>query len=279
MKHKGLVGKVKIKSSKRLQVKFAEELPIHYVNQSGFNFDDPAHLEFIEEKIKEIKPVLIVFDPLYLMFGGDINSAKDLQSVLFWLLQIKIKYKTAIMLVHHYNKGSESNRGGQKMLGSVTLHGWVESAWYMRRNIDKEKMRGATDANLQIDEPSLVIMEREFRQAGSFPEIELAIKMGEYGTPGYEVSAEVYKENDLSSGDTSLSKQGLVKDTLYALLKQSSMPLTKREWVNSCSSEQLMGLSQKKVKDLIDELIQSGVVINLGVKGYKVNELVEYSNE
>lgn len=278
MKHKGLVGNIDIKNKRNMKVKFPNELPIHYVNQSGFNFDDPAHLEFIEKQIAEIRPVLVVFDPLYLMFGGDINSAKDLQSVLFWLLQIKIKYKTAIILVHHYNKGSDANRGGQKMLGSVTLHGWVESAWYMRRNIDKERLRDAADANLQIDEPSLVIMEREFRQAGSYPEIELAIKMGEYGTSEYEVSAEVYKEENLGQNDTNLSKQGLVKDTLYQMLRQSSIPLTKREWISSCSPEQLMGLSQKKIKDLIDELIQNRDVVNLGVKGYMINEDKEYIN-
>ncbi|MGL4253977.1 MAG: AAA family ATPase [Fusobacteriaceae bacterium] len=278
MKHKGLVGKVDVKGD-RLKVRFAEDLPICYVNQSGFNFDDQGHLEAIENMIKEVKPVLVVFDPLYLMFGGDINSAKDLQRVLYWLLQIKIKYKTAIILVHHYNKGSDANRGGQKMLGSVTLHGWVESAWYMRRNIDKERMRGAIDANIQIDEPSLVIMEREFRQAGSYPEIELSIKMGEYGTSDYEVSAEIYQEDSITNSDSNLSKQDLVKETLYHLLRQSTIPLTKREWINSISSEQLMGLSQKKIKDLIDELIQENYVINLGVKGYIANEKEEYTAE
>lgn len=278
MKHKGLVGKVEYKSDTKLKVRMPQELPIHYINQSGFNFGDPDHLDYVENLIKEIKPVLVVFDPLYLMFGGDINSAKDLQSILFWLLQIKIKYKTAIILVHHYNKGSESNRGGQKMLGSVTLHGWVESAWYMRRNIEKEKMRNATDANLQMDEPSLVIMEREFRQAGSYPEIELAIKMGEYGSSEYQVSAEVYKEDTITREDSNLSKQGLVRDILYKTLRQSAIPLTKREWVQSISTEQLMGLSQKKVKDIMDELILDKYVLNLGAKGYVINEDKDYEN-
>ena len=47
--------------------------------------------------------------------------------------KLKTDYKTSVLLVHHYNKGSAGEeRGGQKMLGSVVLHGWVASAWYIK---------------------------------------------------------------------------------------------------------------------------------------------------
>mgnify|MGYP006892267329 FL=1 len=37
-------------------------------------------------------------------------------------------------------------------------------------------------------------MTREFRNAGHYPKIELKLRMGEFGDPTYEVTAEVYSE-------------------------------------------------------------------------------------
>ena len=274
MAHKGLVGKVVKLNRRNLRVRYPQSLPIYYINQRGFTFDDEEQKKIIEDTVKEIKPVLVIFDPLYLMFGGDINSAKELQGVLKWLLDMKNNCGTAIMLVHHYNKGTGESRGGQKMLGSVTLHGWVESAWYMRRNIEKEKEREVIDANAQIDEPSYIILEREFRQMGSYPEVELSIKLGDYGTPDYEVSAEIY---DPEGKTQSIDKSSLVRDILYNKLKNSSVPLTRTMWVEMCSPEELMGVPQKKIKILIDDLVNDGYVINRGQLGYTVNDKVSYT--
>lgn len=273
MNHKGLVGKVMKINRRRLRIRYPQSLPIYYINQRGFTFDDEEQKRIIEQTVQDIKPVLVIFDPLYLMFGGDMNSAKELQGVLKWLLDMKNNCGTAIMLVHHYNKGMGEARGGQKMLGSVTLHGWVESAWYMRRNIEKEKEREVVDANSQIDEPSYIILEREFRQMGSYPEVELSIKLGDYGTPDYEVSAEIY---DPEGNTKAINKDNLVRDILYNKLKNSSAPMTRGMWIESCSPEELMGIPQKKIKTIIDLLVNGGYVINRGQLGYMVNDKVEY---
>jgi RecA-family ATPase len=272
MNHKGLVGKV-IRHKKHLRITWPQSLPIYYMNQQGFTFDDEDQRNRLEVLIEEVKPVLVIFDPLYLMFTGDINSAKDLQGVLMWLLDLKNKYNTAIMLVHHYNKGVNDSRGGQRMLGSVTLHGWVESAWYMRRDLEKEKERTALGANTKIEEPSYIILEREFRKAGSYPEVELSIKLGDYGSLDYEVSAEIYTEEDKGKG---INKEALVRDLLYTKLKTSAGPMTRGMWLECLSDEERMGVSQKKLKPMMDSLVSDGYVINRGNLGYMINDKVEY---
>lgn len=118
---------------------------IYFINQQGVTIDRDAAR--IEEAIQQVKPVLIILDPLYLMFTGDINSAQELQPMLAWALDIKHRYRAAVILVHHYGKGQGS--GGQRMLGSTTLHGWIESAWYLKKEGDR------------------VTLEKEFRGADS----------------------------------------------------------------------------------------------------------------
>lgn len=172
---KGLTGTVEKESKRKLSVEFAPEIPISFINNQGFAFDDPLQLEQLESVIADQKPILTIFDPLYLMFEGELNSAKDLQPILQWLLYIRNEYKTGIMLIHHWNKNGASSRGGQRMLGSTTLHGWTESSLYMNRVDDGSGKQAG------------VIVEREFRAAGMMPKLDLSITMGEFGDPMYNV--------------------------------------------------------------------------------------------
>lgn len=150
------------------------DLPITLLNNSGFMFSDPHDLKAVELKIREVKPRLIAFDPLYLMFEGDVNSAQQLTPALSWLMYLKQTYNCAVILVHHWNKHGESKRGGQRMLGSTILHGWTESAWYLALNPDattKQEIDGTEYSNV------LVTCEREFRGAGIYPKVDFGISM------------------------------------------------------------------------------------------------------
>lgn len=184
---KNLIGSTVINGHK-LIIKFPKELPIHFLNNFGYNFNDFNHREELEKEIQKIKPILVMFDPLYLMFDGDVNSAQELNPLLQWMLELKNKYKTSIMLIHHWNKNGSSSRGGQRMLGSTTLHGWTESALYLQE----------VDGN--------VVIEREFRAAGLKNKLELQIEMGDIGDPSYKVEfAEIEnKSNDKMTAITDL---------------------------------------------------------------------------
>ena len=75
------------------------------------------------------------------------------------------------------------------MLGSTTLHGWVESALYMKSSVDEEGPQPV----------SRIFIEREFRAAGLYPKLELQITMGDFGTPLYEPTLqEIIHTNTLS---------------------------------------------------------------------------------
>ena len=185
---KDLIGKVNWPS-----VTFPPDLPITFLNNAGYSFSDPLHRELLEDKIKELKPILIIFDPLYLMFEGDINSAKELMPILQWLMYLKNTYRTSVLVVHHWNKGGASPRGGQRMLGSTTLHGWTESALQLRIN---------GDATTEFGTFSKILVEREFRAAGNMPKLDIEIQMGQIGVPIYvPVVSDMVGESQGSTND------------------------------------------------------------------------------
>lgn len=189
---RGVVGEVEILSDRKVSITWPQDIPFFMVNQQSFLLTDPIHQQLLEKIIQTYKPVLVVLDPLYLMFDGDINSAKDLNPILSWMLEIRIKYDCGVMLVHHSNKGGENKRGGQRMLGSTTLHGWTESAWYIKNEGTEDDDEDPADDINQVKAMAEVTVEREFRGAGMHPEACLNIMMGEIGSLDYNVKSKVH---------------------------------------------------------------------------------------
>lgn len=218
-------------STDPLSVQFPEQIHFHMLNQKSFMLSSEDHQEIIEEKIAEIKPQLVIFDPLYLMFDGDLASARDLMPLLQWLLYLKNEYKCGVLLVHHYNKGSESSRGGQRMLGSTTLHGWVESGWYI-----------STDGDGSLE------MEREFRGAGLHKRLNVGIEMGDFGDPLYKVTVgEKEEEKD--------PKETLQDDILAVLSNVRFL------WEDDIPKK--IGSSKVKVRMAINQMIDQGLCSRL----------------
>lgn len=203
-------------------------VPIYFINQQSFMLDDADNKQALEELIAQIRPVAINLDPLYLMFGGDVNSAKDLAPVLQWCLYIKQKYKCSVILVHHYGKGGEEKRGGQRMLGSATLHGWIESAWYL----DRQEAEGDSE---------VVSLECEFRGAAG-RSVDVAITMSDMGASVMSYMSEVY-ENPASETDIlaslSVKKEGRTLESLH----------------------EDVGVHRSKLKKALEKLIQDNKVV------------------
>jgi len=265
--HKGLTGDLELEG-RRLKGHFAPTLPIHFINQQGFQFRDPVHCQVVEKAIQEIEPLLVIFDPLYLMFDGDLNTSKDLSPALTWLLNIKQEYNTAVVLVHHWNKGGlkASPRGGQRMLGSTTLHGWVESAWYMKvqgsnqqSSEDKEE-----DDDVFVDKPSgepiSLVIEREFRGAGTYPKVESTIKMGKPGEPTYKIDLKKH----VGKGHKSITPD--LRQDIINVLELSSGPVSQRKL-----SEET-GAGRKAIKAVLEELREEKIITQ-EAKGISLKEV------
>lgn len=178
--NRGLTGDVSSNGG-MLSFDRPDNLPMYLMNNQRFNLTDKDHLSLLESWIREIKPKLVVLDPIYLMMPGvDENSAVGLTPILRDLLTIKQRYDVGILIVHHYNKprDGEDRRPGSRISGSGVFYRWFESAVYLEK--------GRT--------PGEVVMTPEHRGAAPSGSIHLEFDIGEMGELDYHVDVEVKKE-------------------------------------------------------------------------------------
>lgn len=262
MVSRGIAGKARIKSNGHLRVKLPEDLPLYFINQQGFMLSSEDHRRKLEDLIRQVKPVLVIFDPLYLMFDGEINSARELTPALNWLLYLKKEYSTSVMLIHHYNKGNAGNtqRGGARMMGSIVLYGWVESAWYLSREEedghDSDRAVDESDLDRSSEEAQVVTMDREFRMAGHFPEIDIHLDLGEIGDMKYNISV-------AKSGENHTISEREIQDRIMDTLSSSNLPASRRKL-----SEQT-GIERNRLREVLNKMIQQKK-IKVDAKGYSI---------
>ena len=211
--HRGIGGSI-AKDGNTLSITWPRPLPIYYINNQAFSMSNPDHRGMLEALIREIRPVLVIFDPLYLMFDGDVNSARDLNPALNWLLWLRNTYTLSICVIHHWRKSQgNTKRGGQRMLGSTTLHGWVESAWYVQSGEEVE-------------------VEREFRGAQDPPKIKLKLSLGDMDNNLYSVESYVPADE--------------IKDVAQYAKTHPKMP------IGEMSAE--LGIPARRLKRLLEKL-------------------------
>lgn len=241
---RGLIGQIE-KVRGLYQVTFPPQLPLYYINQQGFNLNETHHRKILDKVMSSINPKMVIFDPLYLMFDGDINQSKDLNPVLNWLLSLKDKHNCSLILIHHWKKGTTKSglRGGQRMLGSTTLHGWVESAWYLdvKKADDLEEEIFSDELNAPGGS-ILLTLEREFRGAGTYPKVDLIVTMGDFGDTKYSVDVKRHRKERISIDDKE------VKESIESLMELRGGKLSLRE-----ASKEL-GISRKSASRLIKEI-------------------------
>ena len=85
--------------------------------------------ETLAEVISEVKPVLVVIDPLTLFLKTtSLNSYDKVYQALEPLIQVAQEHGTAIVFLHHESKGaSKGSNVGQRGMGSVALPAAVSS--------------------------------------------------------------------------------------------------------------------------------------------------------
>jgi len=212
-----------------LSVTFPANVPMFFYNDFGFDMTMPDCRADIENIIAREGIRLVVFDPLYLMMGAvDENSSHEIRPILSWLLGLRNNYNVAIMVVHHWGKGSSEKKGrktgGIKLLGSTTIYGWLESALYL-------------EANPNEDGSSTVVVEREFRERLAPPPQAFRLKMGDIGEIEYGWDAE-----------------GVVgtEAKVFSLLATKPMSMTELK----VASE----MGEKKLRQLMTKLLANGSV-------------------
>ncbi len=183
-----LAGDIKVVDG-IIRIVFAEDPPILIIPKGKTPMMGTDHgMAAFDEIVGKVKPVLVIMDPLYKMFDGDINMPKDAARLTQWLTEAQTKHDCALCVVHHYNK-NDTKSGGNRMMGSVYLYAWLQVGWYFTKQNSNEENPDSTG------KPVHLTIEREFRDEESPEKVDMILIMGEdtEGNLSYEVDVDVHR--------------------------------------------------------------------------------------
>ncbi len=100
-----------------------------------FDLTKDTHRAHLVNYIRTYRPRAVILEAWYLISGGvDENSAQEVSPLTTWLMKLAVEERTAIIVSHHYNKGSgQGVREGNRMSGSGVFSRSFESAVYLER--------------------------------------------------------------------------------------------------------------------------------------------------
>ena len=80
------------------------------INARGMSLEGPEGIKKIQTIVKDFKPELIVFDPLYKVSTGAENAAEDMKAVMTAFDGLAVTNKAGVGYVHHDAKGIVGDR-------------------------------------------------------------------------------------------------------------------------------------------------------------------------
>ncbi len=112
-----------------------EEFPIQVMSRAAIRLDVPDDQRVLTQEVRRHQPKLLVIDPLTAYHSGDENSVVGLSPVLQYLDGLRRSTGVSVLVVHHTTKRSKG-RGGSRLRGTSSLHGWLDSGIYLRAERD-----------------------------------------------------------------------------------------------------------------------------------------------
>lgn len=121
-------------------------LDLHVVATAGLRLDRSCDLARLDRTLAELRPRLLVLDPLVRLHRCDENSSAEISALLGELRELNRRHEVAIVVVHHMSKKARAHLG-QGLRGSGDLHAWTDSACYLVQ-------RGAGQLQLTVEHRS-----------------------------------------------------------------------------------------------------------------------------
>ncbi|MQA92838.1 MAG: AAA family ATPase, partial [Gemmatimonas sp.] len=114
-------------------------LDLHVVTAPRLRLDLDADRRALDATLAQLRPKLLLLDPLVRMHTRDENNAADIAELLGFLRELNRHYQLAIVLVHHMAKRMRHSPG-QALRGSSDLHAWTDSACYLVRRDEQLRL-------------------------------------------------------------------------------------------------------------------------------------------
>lgn len=107
------------------------DVPLFVITSPSLRLDLERDRQRLACTVAELKPKVLLLDPLVRLHRRDENHAGDVAELLGFLREVQRKHDLAVVVVHHLRKNGAGTNAGQALRGSGDLHAWTDSALYL----------------------------------------------------------------------------------------------------------------------------------------------------
>jgi AAA domain len=111
-------------------------LDLYVITAPVLRLDLAADQERLAQAVDQLRPRLLLLDPLVRLHRLDENSAAEISGLLGYIRDLQRRFDVAIVLVHHASKKQRS-QPGQALRGSSDLHAIGDCNAYLARDGDR----------------------------------------------------------------------------------------------------------------------------------------------
>ncbi len=189
----------------QFEVKAPPEIPIYIHPDRNLRFADRVVMDALELRIRELRPALVILDPLYSAAMTDDYMTKSAEQMLR-LKVMRDRYGCSFLVAHHTTKHA-GNMERSRLWGSQFLNALLETGWQVRRS----------------ENDSSIIVRRHFKVAKA-PAEDIRVEFDiDTDNPPYRYHAKVLTKAEVVESGTGLNSKVL------ALLGESEKPMSINE--------------------------------------------------
>ena len=111
------------------------DINLYTITVPSLRLDEIKDQTLLRSIIEQVKPRLVVLDPLVRLHRQDENNAKEMSALLSYFRELQRSYGCGVLLVHHATKRSHE-RAGLNLRGSSDLHAFGDSNLYLAKRRD-----------------------------------------------------------------------------------------------------------------------------------------------
>jgi hypothetical protein len=134
-----------------------DTVPIHVITTPVLQLDRDPHRTQLLETARQLRPRLLLLDPLVRLHGIDENHAGEVAELLAYFRSLQRQLDLSVVLVHHTRKNAAGGTAaGLGLRGSSDIHAFGDSNLYLRRSSDRlvlssEHRAAAASAPVYLD--------------------------------------------------------------------------------------------------------------------------------
>jgi hypothetical protein len=149
-----------------------ESVDMHVITTPTLRLDQERHRTRLLETARQLRPRLLILDPLVRLHGIDENNAGEVAQLLAYIRSLQRQLDLSVVLVHHTRKNTAGMAAGQGLRGSSDIHAFGDSNLYLRRSTQH------------------LVLSNEHRAAPASPAVQLRLVAADGQTTHLEVVGE-----------------------------------------------------------------------------------------